>query len=68
MGAGELARAHKVSCFKSLFPIIRRLGGELRRCAHSPLKTQKHLQNRGLAHQKNLGEVRNLAQIWAGLT
>ena len=33
MGAGELARAHKVSCFKSLFPIIRRLGGELRRCA-----------------------------------
>ena len=33
MGAGELARAPKASCFKELFPIIRRLGGELRRCA-----------------------------------
>jgi len=30
MGAGELARAPKASCFKELFPIIRRLGGELR--------------------------------------
>ena len=33
MGTGELARAPKASCFKKLFPIIRRLGGELRRCA-----------------------------------
>jgi hypothetical protein len=33
MGAGELARAPKASCFKGLFPIFRRLGGEFRRCA-----------------------------------
>jgi len=34
MGAGELDRAPKASCFKELFPIIRRLGGELRPCGH----------------------------------
>jgi len=33
MGAGELDRAPKASCFKELFPIIRRLGGELRALA-----------------------------------
>ena len=33
MGAGELARAPKASCFKGLFPIFRRLGGEFCRCA-----------------------------------
>ena len=33
MGTGELARAPKASCLKQLFPIIRRLGGELYRCA-----------------------------------
>jgi hypothetical protein len=31
--------------------------------AVSPWKKQKPQQNRGLAHQKNLGEVWNLAQI-----
>ena len=33
MGAGELARAHKASCFKSLFPFNGKGWGELRRCA-----------------------------------
>jgi hypothetical protein len=33
MGTGELTRALKASCFKQLFPIIRSLYGEFRRCA-----------------------------------
>ena len=33
MGTGELARAHKASCFKSLFPFNGKGWGELQRCA-----------------------------------
>ena len=33
MGTGGSVRAPKASCFKQLFPIVRRLGGEFHRCA-----------------------------------
>ncbi|MBR1589353.1 MAG: hypothetical protein IJ658_13655 [Kiritimatiellae bacterium] len=52
MGAGELARAPKASCFKGLFPIFRRLGGEFRRCAQKSSATPF-----GVAMARGFGKI-----------
>ena len=37
-GAGELARAHKASCFQTVVSINGKSGGELRRCAAASVR------------------------------